>query len=1010
MNLTSLGLGGYQNFTQRIMTSGKHPESGLKEQVDGVMEPEKKAQHEKDQSSFLNSDPQAIDEVLEGNKVDSSNQHIKEINTEASKKIKATPTRARRKRPSLQPSEEKPTLDGACDSAFRDETQFPRCEFYHRFRDTSLFPNDAARAHTYTRSSYARYAAEQTKDDVKFVPTPLTREVDELKAKDKHALSAHTGGFANPYVLPAYSTKQKESCHGAVPTALTNVALKKELRLARHAGSLYDELLTYKLGLCNHIASQFRGKRSDVDLGANDSKYRVKVFAELTRSNMQNARTNTEIYIVKQDLPKPPKVVPHLYKPHRDRMADKIDLSKYEDLYQKLCKRVKKLNVNSGVVINDGIEKLFKDQQSNLVQENLHPHHFQGVHCTNDYPCVLVRFTPKISDKSVSEATAEKFFETYNHLLMAYFIAIVDFKADAAGINIEMVGRSSFGHNNPSIAVTGKSLRINIGLVPKAYADIVVESLVQLYDLFTQLENAETQEHLEMNQDLWNRLNSKRKGWFSDAELPKTYWQALWAKGSRTKAGHSILYEITRRSSERLELLTNFVLEATKEEPANFFTDVKKAVSPIKRMFDLLEYIPKQNSTKFKINYQHLPELNPSDEAVLADGIYKTTGDKYFQVINERSPKKHPVQLKKASENSSELQNPNNLTTELCESLFDDYTYPRPYKLSMNFHLASEPPFEFTPSHKKVGDDTEFLKIIETLCGGLTINFPADLEIHQLYKFLEAANIEFINEKRIGDLKNESDWGSSSETEEPNLVKDKSIYAKKVIVANGMLAINLSYFAATLAIKERTNAEDFSGEISVSCENTYYETLDCLKAASNVPKISTDKADILIFDLNSFNADFISQVADLPHQLEVAQPRVVILDHTSSTTGKIREAIKTIYRVCPAVYMVLLVNSGLKNEQGGADNNPCGKLTMLSLMDNDKKGSLTDVVYERIKELTRRETGKLDGKALLSKTAHAIRRSYKDRGFTTTTSSILQNEVRMSEEDWERLGLSELLT
>ena len=798
-----------------------------------------------------------------------------------------------------------------------------------------------------------------------------------------------------------------------MPTGLTNVELKKELRPAKYAGSLYDELLTYKLGLCNHIASQFKEKRSNVDLGANDGKYRVKVFSEVTRSNIQNAQKNTEIYIVKNDLPKPAKVRPYLYKPHRYRRVEIIDLSKYKFLYQKLCKKVKAIDANNEVVINGGIEKLFKEYQNTLMQENVHPHHFQGVHCTNDYPCVLVRFTPKISDKSVNEATAENFFETYNHLLMAYFIAIVDFKADAAGINIEMVGRSSFGHNNPSIAVTGKSLRINIGLVPKAYADIVVESLVQLYDLFSQLENAEPQMHLAMNQDLRNTLNSKREGWFGDASLlPETYWQALWVKGSRGKAGHSVLYELTRRAPERLELLANFVLEAIKKEPENFFTDVKKAVSPITRMFDLLEYVPKKNTTKFKINYQQLAELSSLDEAVLADGIYRTTDDKYFQIINEKKPNKYQLQLNKASEDSLELKNGIGLTSELCESLFDGYIYPKPYKLSMNFTLPSEPPFEFTPCHKPVSHDKEFSKIIETLCGGLTVNLPVDLEIQQLYKFLEAAHIEFINEKRTGEVKNEPDWGSSSETEEPKFVNDTSIYAKKVIVANGMLAINLSYYAATLAIKEKTNSEDFSGEISVSCENTYYETLDCLKAATNAPKISTDKADILIFDLNSFNANFISQVADLPHQLEVTQPKVVILDHTSSTTSKIREAIQTIYRVCPAVYMVLLVTSGLKNEQGGADNNPYGKLTMLSLIDNDKKASLTDVIYEQIKELTSQDTSKLDEKALLSNTAHTIRRSYKDRGFTTTTSSILENEVtkvlsRMSKED--RVVMSEFL-
>ena len=117
------------------------------------------------------------------------------------------------------------------------------------------------------------------------------------------------------------------------------------------------------------------------------------------------------------------------------------------------------------------------------------------------------------------------------------------------------------------------------------------------------------------------------------------------------------------------------------------------------------------------------------------------------------------------------------------------------------------------------------------------------------------------------------------------------------------------------------------------------------------------------------------------------------MDHTSSTTEKIRKAIKTVYSVCPNVYAVLLVTSGLKNEQGGADINPYGKLTILSLIDGEKDKTLTQYIYDEIKSLTASDTQRLEIKALLPKTAHDIRRLYKSRGFATTTYSILHGDT-----------------
>lgn len=909
-----------------------------------------------------------------------------------------TPVSARRQQqlPRDHHEDKKSTKADVSNEPIEDETLYPRCEFYHRFDNTSLFANDVQRANVYSRSDKARHI-QGNRDETKFVPTLLT----DPHAKVTNSLSAHTGGYANPYVLPKYAN---------------NIELKKHEFEPKYAApvqaELYEELLSYKLGLCNYVAKEFTKQIPCADIGA--GRYRAKIMASIpTLTSFKKV----EIIIRKWQCQK--KTCVELYTVVNGKVT-KISLADNKKLVGQLAEQ----KVKSG----DQLERVLEKFQPYLESKDLYPDlDRQGVHCSNKYPCVLVKFTPKVDDKSISEAAADKtFYKRYNHLLMAYFIAIVDYNAYNAGLEIEMVGRSGFGQNNPSISVTEKSFRINIGLVPKEYANVIVKSLVQLHNLFHLLEDAD--EHLEMNENLKDKLDNARQIGFEKLTLPNTYWEALWEKGSHGRNGCIFLHELIKRERDRPELLANFVLEAIKKNPDKFFTNLALAEAPLEEMFRLVEY-----TSDAQLKYEvHTSKSNAFINLKgLTNGIYKTRDNKYFQVINARNPKIKKLELKNSKQDMSAYKSDQKLSHERCTQLFKSYISPDPCKISVRSKskLEEQKFFRFTePSDKEVSSDPALSAIIGKLCHGIAVDVPKDLKVRDLYRFLEASHIDFICKKRTRterDLKKVSDWGSESETEEPNFAQAKSVYAKKVIVANGMLAINLSYYAARSAIHfldavdEMDDDDDVytvfenhhdemalkSRKISINCTNTYFETISgdakeplCLDVATHPPSLrKDDKADILFFDLNSFRADFISQKANLHEQLKIAKPTVVILDHTSSATAEIRKAIKAIYEGHPTVSLVLLVTSGLKNEQGGADNNPYGKLTILSLADQGETNTLTNFIYDEIIALRSPDAGiKLSEKALLPKAAHAIRQSYKDRGFATTASAILRGDVEDS--------------
>lgn len=102
----------------------------------------------------------------------------------------------------------------------------------------------------------------------------------------------------------------------------------------------------------------------------------------------------------------------------------------------------------------------------------------------NEYPLVMVHFNLSQFMKTYTKKQVRKPSDgtkkAFTSFLMNYYTGLVNFYAQGAGLGITMVERSSFGFNTPSIAETGESFRINMGLMPPVYAHVQAQALQRL--------------------------------------------------------------------------------------------------------------------------------------------------------------------------------------------------------------------------------------------------------------------------------------------------------------------------------------------------------------------------------------------------------------------------------------------------------------------------------------------------------------------------------------------------
>lgn len=201
----------------------------------------------------------------------------------------------------------------------------------------------------------------------------------------------------------------------------------------------------------------------------------------------------------------------------------------------------------------------------------------------------------------------------------------------------------------------------------------------------------------------------------------------------------------------------------------------------------------------------------------------------------------------------------------------------------------------------------------------------------------------------------------------------------KLRVCSGMKAIVLAHFSALSYFKEK-GIKKYHQDI----EQMYYEVESALTMVKDsglvINKVRAGiKNSILHYDLNHCNAANASNTVSLFEKLEENTPSVVVLDFTSSTLPEVRETIKKCLRR-HHVKLAILVNSGLKNDQGGQDYNPYGEIRIVA-RDTETRKSVVEKVKKGLSKADK-----------LSPEAHEMVRACKRRGLAPSLYTFFKQK------------------
>ncbi|XP_075222391.1 uncharacterized protein LOC142325026 [Lycorma delicatula] len=541
------------------------------------------------------------------------------------------------------------------------------------------------------------------------------------------------------------------------------------------------------------------------------------------------------------------------------------------------------------------------------------------VYFENDYPCILVQIK-----KFAAQLEPEKEQASLYNIVIAYFTAITNKIAKDYNIPVELVNRSSFGHNIPSVAATAKNFRINIGIVPKVYASKVLANSLKLLnnEFLVPLLSSDTTKTLKLgftpdeikthNSDVTNynlikinKRNSSRRQplqverWNENEDL----FIVLCKVGD--SSGRKVSFQITRCKAY-IDLLTDYVtehLQTSNTCPSNLlFT---------KPLMDILK----------KLTYKSIVTLE----------IKK---DDY-----------HNKKLKFSDEEDPNIKG-------------DDKFWKTIQDISSIFELLD----------------------INTLSSSINSK-----KINGLYSMLERGNLEFIKNSNI--QQSEEGYGSDSDCEVS--VEDTTFYSRKITVSTGMRAINLAHFLLLLFRSKNIDVDYMYYEVADVLKNlvcnisdSYFFSQTSTKLVDNIfdsffLSQSPTEVKLKYIDLNHCAAYPNNKVDLIEIQQDLYFVQAILLDYTSATTAKISEAISLFI---PKVPLLLLVNSGIKNEQIGADMNPYGTLRIIA---TDRK-NLNKMYYILKAHLIVAEN--------LPSESHNIRKAYKTVGAVVKSADIYKKE------------------
>ena len=221
------------------------------------------------------------------------------------------------------------------------------------------------------------------------------------------------------------------------------------------------------------------------------------------------------------------------------------------------------------------------------------------INSDNNYTCVLF---------SLAKPKREKNPKIWSQFLSAYLVALTNTLAYERGINIEMVHRSSFGCLRPSVAECGDSVRVNLGLTPKPYADCVIDAICYLQQIFKNSQAFKIPfESTALHKTLKNyneKKSTKRK--IVDIHLKDTLWDTLWAPGD--SSNRSFASQFFRKSVVTEYLVDSIQTACLKKPLETLFKDENAYedafVTPLKKILKSIRL--KDNSLSIQLDTEDL--------------------------------------------------------------------------------------------------------------------------------------------------------------------------------------------------------------------------------------------------------------------------------------------------------------------------------------------------------------------------------------------------------------------
>lgn len=198
----------------------------------------------------------------------------------------------------------------------------------------------------------------------------------------------------------------------------------------------------------------------------------------------------------------------------------------------------------------------------------------------NEYPCIILTF---LAFKEAHEEELQRFF---NFIVVGLMLSIVNYNAVSNKIPIEMVTRASFCHSLPSLDIAAKSVRISVGFVPREYAKILGQSIVQLYSLIK------------------DRLEKKLTSFDKEEN---DLWQTLFAVKEAKK--QPLIHELLVKEVDRIEVFLDIVMRTIFTQKDAFFTNKNWLRGPIKAMMAVFD----KNSEEYAVNRDRLKDIFVND-------------------------------------------------------------------------------------------------------------------------------------------------------------------------------------------------------------------------------------------------------------------------------------------------------------------------------------------------------------------------------------------------------------